>query len=239
MKRSSRWCLAVAAVAVFSMISTSNLQAQGRRGFGGFGGSAGLLGLEQVQKELDLVKDQIDDIKKIQDESRDALRDMFSGLRDLPSEERRSAFEGLREKMQEQGEIAQKKIDKVLLPHQRDRLKQITFQQSVQRRGTTGVFGSSTVTEALGITDAQQEKLKEKSEEVEKELRKKIEEARQEAIKDLLSVLTPAQRKKYEELMGEPFELNRSQFSFGGRGGDRGGDRGRRGDSGRSPRPGA
>ena len=180
MKRSSRLCLAVAILALFAMISASSLQAQGRRG-GGFGS---LLDREEVQKELDLVDDQIEDLKKIREESRNAFRDLFSGLRDLPADERRSAFEGLREKMQEQGEIAQKKIDKVLLPHQRDRLKQITFQQSVQRRGTASVFESNTVAEALGITDAQKEKLKEKSEEVAKELREKIEKARQEAIKE-------------------------------------------------------
>ncbi|MCH8047039.1 MAG: hypothetical protein IID44_25330 [Planctomycetes bacterium] len=235
MRRSIRWWQVLVAVALFAMISTSTLQAQGRRdrgGFGGFGGGS-LLDREQVQKELDLVDDQIDDIKKIREESRNAMRDLFSGLRDLPSEERREAFTALREKMREQGEIAQKKIEKVLLPHQRDRLQQITFQQSMQRRGTTGVFESNTVAEALGITDAQKEKLREKSEEVEKELREKLAKARQEAIQELLSVLTPAQRKKYEELMGEPFELQRQQFNFGGRGGDRG--RGR--DRGRSRRP--
>ena len=231
MRRSIRWWQMLVAVALFAMISTSTLQAQGRRdrgGFGGFGGSSGLLGMDQVQKELDLVDDQIADIKKIQEESRSAMRGLFSGLRDLPSEERRDAFTALREKMREQNEKAQVKIDKILLPHQRDRLRQINFQMSVQRRGTTNVFGSNTVAEALGITDAQKEKLKEKSAEVEKELREKIAEARQQAIKELLGVLTPAQRKKYEQLMGEPFELDRSQFSFGGRGGDRGrGDRGR------------
>ena len=232
-----RWCLVTAVLALFMMLCTSSLQAQGRRGFGGFGGSSGLLGMEQVQKELDLVDDQIQDIKKIQDDSRSSLRDLFSGLRDLPSDERRSAFEGLREKMREQNEAAQVKIDKILLPHQRDRLKQINFQMSVQRRGTTSAFGSDTVAEALGITDAQKEKLKEKSEEVEKELREKIAAARQEAIQELLSVLTAAQRKKYEQLMGEPFTLDRSQF-FGGRGGDRGGrDRGRGGDRNRRRRP--
>jgi len=59
----------------------------------------------------------------------------------------------------------------------------------------------------LGITDQQKEALRKKAEEARKKLEEKIAKAREEAQQEILSVLTPAQRKRYEELIGKPFEF--------------------------------
>ena len=72
---------------------------------------------------------------------------------------------------------------------------------------------------------------------------KKGEEIQAKALKSAMAVLTDAQKKQYEELKGEKFEL---KFDRGGRdrggrgqgGRDRGG-RGQGGGSGRPQRPGA
>jgi Spy/CpxP family protein refolding chaperone len=225
MKTSARWFPVVLFTLALAMVLASSASAQDRgprRGFGGRGGfdfggggTYGLLRMSQVQKELELVKDQQDKLRKIEEEMRGSMRELFSGLRDLSEEDRRKKFAEIREKMTKQREVMQKKVDGILLPHQRDRLKQISLQMRMQRSGATSTLTSDTVTEALGITEAQKKKLAEVRKEVEKQLQEDIAKARENARKKIFDVLTPEQRKKLEKLTGEAFKLDRSQFQRG------------------------
>jgi Spy/CpxP family protein refolding chaperone len=137
---------------------------------------------------------------------------MFEQVSDLPREEQR-------EKMQELMKVAQKKVKdavgEILLPHQAERLKQLSVQ--FQMRGGSGLTSSEDVAEQLNITPEQRDKLREKARELEQELRKKL-------LADLLKELTPEQQAKYKELVGEPFEFQQDErFGRGGFGGPGGG----------------
>jgi hypothetical protein len=132
-------------------------------------------------------------------------------------------------------------LKKALLPHQYDRLKQIDFQTKLQSRGEGGL-STNALSDALELTDEQREKLEKKAEEVREELRNKIRQAQSEAMDKLLDALTPEQKAKVKEMMGDQFSMrddgNRFGGGFRGRGdrGDRGsregrGDRNRGGDS--------
>ena len=206
--------------------------AQPGRGPGGFGFDSSLLLLmnQDVVKELEIVPEQQEKLRALGEEARNEMRDMFSGLRDLNEEERRERFAELREKMADVQADLKKDVNEILLPQQRDRLEQIQF-QSQMRRGSGGLTSNSAV-EALDISEEQLEKMREKQEEVREEGQEKIQEETEEDRNEILSVLSPAQRKKYEELMGEPFEFQQRQGfggnRFQGRGqGGRGGDRNR------------
>jgi Spy/CpxP family protein refolding chaperone len=201
----------------------------GGGGFGDFGG-ASLLRNEAVQKELELVDDQKAKLTKLGEGMRAEFTEMFQGMRDLSSEERREKFASIREKMTNVREKLQKDIDGILLPHQRDRLAQIQFQSQNRGRGTSGALSSDSVAEKLGITKEQQEKIAKLGTEIQEEMTKKIQELRLKAQEKLLEVLTPDQKAQWEKLAGEPFELPRSQF--GRRDGGREGDRRRRPESG-------
>lgn len=234
-----------AVAGLLTLVSVCGAQAQGRRGQGqdqpggpppggfqggpgGFGGPGGMMGgfgrgvsdamllaREDVQKELDLVEDQLAQLGKLRD-SMD-MRAMFDKVRDLPQEERMAKG---REIMEAAQKNMQDKIDEILLPHQADRLKQLALQ--FQMRG--GGLGSDEVGEKLGIPEEQREKIREKSRELEQQLRKKLQE-------DLLKELTPEQQAKHKELVGQPFEFKQDErFGPGGRGpGGRGGNAGGRG----------
>ena len=86
----------------------------------------------------------------------------------------------------------------------------------MRRQGTGGALANEALAEALGITPEQQERLRAKQEEVAKDVQKKIAEIHREAREELLSVLTPTQRKKLEEMLGEPFETQGSAANRGG-----------------------
>ena len=234
MKRLS--CTLAVAVLGAALVAASAQEQQPRRG-PGRGGMMGrfvadpliLLQSEQVQKELELVDDQKAKLRKIGEKMRNEMREAFSGLRDLSSEERRKKIDELREKLPARAEELRKEVNDVLLPHQVDRLKQIR----VQMLGS-GALSDKEVIETLGLTKEQQEKLRAVAEETTQktramfegladlsqearrekfaEIRDETRKLREEAAKKAREVLTPQQREKLEKLKGEKFELDRSRM---------------------------
>ncbi len=216
----------VAFVALLAAVMFTNVaSAQPGRGGGGFmgGGSMGLLMNEDVRKELEIVEDQEKKLREVGEKMREKMREAFSGMRDASSEDRQAMWEKARTKMREVQTEMQKDVDKILLPHQRDRLKQLALQQSIRYRGMSGALGGDTLSKELGLTEKQKEKLRAKAEEVQKKLQERIAKLRKEAEEDLLDVLTPEQQAKIKKLIGEQFEMPQRDRGRGGRGGERGG----------------
>ncbi len=234
------------AVAVLGvMLATSNsAYAQGRGGFNTDDGIR-LLSSERVQKELELVDDQIEQLEDLQTSQRDEMREMFMEMREIPREERREAMEGLRTQMKELSDKHVNNVKEILLPHQVARWEQLKFQSKARRSGGTDrLLSSDSMAEQLNITEEQKEEMKEKAKEIRESMQEKIDAIRAEALEELLSVLTPEQQEQYRELAGESFTFDDRQQrgrgaqgggrrgggrgGEGGRGGRRGGDRGGR-----------
>lgn len=224
----------LAVVALFC--SADIVMAQpGRGGRGGFGQTTGLqlLGQSGVQKELELVEDQVETLKELQEEQREAMRETFMGMRErfqnADEEERRNAWTEIQEEMKSSNEKFEKMANEVLLPHQVDRLKQLLVQSQSRRSGgpSSGTLPSSLI-EELGITEEQIEAMKEKAESVREKMNEKIMKIRKQAEEEILSVLDADQRARYKELVGEAYDFNQNSTRgrFGERGGDRGGERG-------------
>lgn len=217
------------AIVTISFASSAWAQQEGRRSRGGFvpffggGANTGLLMRDDVRKELEIVDDQVEKIRALSDEMREQMRDLYSGLRDLSQEERQAKFTELREKSAELQKELSAKVDDVLLPQQRDRLKQIGLQMQMRYRGTSGLL-TDQLAEDLNITDKQKEELRAKAEEVRKSLEEQIAKARAEARDELLEVLTQEQRDKLKALLGNDFQTE-SNYSggFRRRGGSTGG----------------
>lgn len=211
-----------------------------------------LLASEQVQKELELIDEQIKDFEKLRTEQQEKMREMFSGMRDLPEDERRAKFESMRGKLEEAQKELKEKMNAVLMPHQLDRLKEL----NIQIRGM-GALDDPEVAGELKITEEQKKELSAKREEMgqkmremftagrgegqrggppSEEMRTKFQQLQTEMTEKLLGVLTSEQRAKFEQMKGEKFEFDRSQM-FGGRGpgGPGGGPGGPDGQGGRRP----
>jgi len=193
---------------------------------GGRGGdSIRLLARPEVQKELELVDEQKEKLKKLGEELRDKIRKDFAAVGELKDEEaRRKKWQEIREKYEEQAKEMRKKVETILLPHQVDRLKEIQIQAQGAR-----ALGSSEVAKALGITDEQKGKLEKIREDIRgqigklwqgirdldqdqrrakmEENRKKMQEVIEKAKKDALGVLSDEQRKTFEKMQGKKFEL--------------------------------
>jgi Spy/CpxP family protein refolding chaperone len=251
-------CLAVSVVvfAIAAGFSPSQLLAQppggggfrgrggpggpgGPGGFFGGGGTFGLIQQQEVQNEIELSDDQQAELRTlgetIRDQIRDEMQGMFQGMRDLSDEERQAKFAEIRTRFEEINKDAEAKMQKVLLPHQFDRLKQIDVQARLQRGGAAALTEGE-LADTLGLTETQRDQIREKSEAVQKDLSEKIAQLRVDARNQLLEVLTPEQKAKLEGMMGSEFALPEPQFGPGGPGGRGGfggrGGRGRGGENG-------
>ncbi|QDV44176.1 hypothetical protein Enr13x_40380 [Stieleria neptunia] len=230
----------------------------GGGGFGGRGGGGGsilgLLQVKEVQEEIELMPDQEEAVKKVA-EGRERVefpRDFDRENRD--SEENVAKLQAYMKKVAEGEKKIREQLEEVLLPEQMERLQQIEVQQM-----RAGALMNERVATELKLTASQKEQLTKKSEEAREEMmgkmrelfqggdrenmREKMEEAQKDMEVKLVSVLTSEQKKDFEEMKGEPFEMPAQQGrgGFGGRGGaggpggrggpggQRGGDRGGRG----------
>jgi hypothetical protein len=214
----------LSAVAVMGATQVAWGQGRGGQG-GGFGGVTELLRDDKVKAELNIVPDQEKQLEEVATKIRDGAREAFRGFQDLSDEERRAKFDEFRAN-------STKEVEAVLLPQQRERLKQLMVQSSARSGRSPGGI-STDLAKEIGLTDAQREELQKKAQDAQAELDKKIAKLRDEARDSLLkSVLSSEQVSKLEKLMGPKFEFSPPQ-PFGGFGGGQGGRGGQGGQGGR------
>lgn len=205
---------------------------RGRGGgfFGRGGGTTELLMRDEVREEIMLVDDQVEQLEEVQSSFRDEIRSVFTEMR----EEGGGGFdrEKIMEVMQEKRAELETKVNDILLPHQLDRLKQLSVQSRMRRGGAQNALESDEARDRLGISDEQLDEIREVAEKAQEEMQEKVAKLQKEAREKVLAVLTPEQRELWKEMIGDDFtfaERNRTDRRGGeDRGRARGGDRGQR-----------
>jgi len=179
-----------------------------------------LLYYPQFQKEIEISDEQKTELQKIQADMQTKMTESYKTLNEKQEGDALQRQQKYMELYQTIGKESEEKVAKVLLPHQKRRLNQIMLQMKLSQTsygyGFAGALEGDEVGKELGITDAQREQLKVKEEKIRGEFMKKYQEfykkLNDETREEMLSVLTPAQRKKLEDLMGSKFELQQQQF---------------------------
>jgi Spy/CpxP family protein refolding chaperone len=156
------------------------------------------LAQEHVQKELELLDEQKQQLKELAQKSARQRQQDWTGMRDLPPEERQKKYAEIREKMQKQNEEIRKQVEAILLPHQLKALQMIRL----RTRGASAL-ASPRIVEHLGLSEAQKEKIREARD----ELQKKMRELQRDAFEKTLKVLTPEQLEKLKELDAGGYRL--------------------------------
>ena len=248
----TKWCLLFVALVGLTSVAVSSAQDQqrdrrpgqggpgGRTGFFG-GGSLMLLQREDVQEELELLGDQKKQLTELGEKAGQRMREAFASLRGGGGGGGGGNNDELRETMRKANEETQAEVEKVLLPHQSKRLKQLEAQMQMRGRGVLGGLADGNIAEKLGVSEDQREKLRDKARDLDAELRKKTAEIRKQLQDQLMASLSDEQRSQYKELIGEPFEFKDEGQGIGGgfggfggfggpgQGGAGGGQGGRRG----------
>jgi len=189
--------------------------AQRGRGFRRLFGisSAQLASHPDVQTELQMNDEQKTRVAEVNDELRDGRRELWG-----------TTFDNLRNvqnQMEELNRVASQKVNDLLEPAQRKRLLEITIQQNGPRS-----LQDPEVVRELGLSDEQKTKLAEVVAENNKafesgfgqatreEWRERANLLADEADRRFLGILSSDQKAKLEELKGQAFEADLSQFFF-------------------------
>jgi Spy/CpxP family protein refolding chaperone len=168
---------------------------------------------EKMLKELEILPDQQEKLRALRGELKAKTKEAYEAIdaTGIPKDDRKVLRE--QAKAEVGGEVA-REIEQVLLPHQIKRLRQIVLQRRLGQHTFGGsaaaALGSEDLANELGITDKQREELKTKEKELKEELERKAKELlrqlKDESQEELFEILTPTQRQRLKEMLGERFE---------------------------------
>lgn len=164
-----------------------------------------LLNDPDIQKEIEMASDQLKEYQEMQQSLQQAIEQRMGNLTsgNFDPQNAREIGEVVR-KMREEH---QTRIERLLLPHQFERLQQISLQRHIQQNGAVGALGNKQLMEELGLTEEQLERLKKRSGEINDQLKIKMEKLKEEAQAELLAELNPQQRNRFLELIGKKYEF--------------------------------
>ena len=180
-----------------------------------------MLNNSSVQQDLQLVDEQLDQIKQINEDFGKKIKEQMELLKDENGNFNFQSGAGLGDLIRELKQEQQNQISSILLPEQQKRLEQVSRQMLMKQMGTSKAL-SGRLAEELGITKEQNKKIRAKAKELKKQLEEKIAELRATAKEELLEELTSKQKEKLKDLLGDEFvqqkDSKRQRFRMLGRG---------------------
>lgn len=161
-----------------------------------------LLITRSLAKELQLTDEQSQQLKKLASR-RMALIDRLFQVDSLPAGE----YKAMHDKVKSDLQSLDESLSKMLSPSQAKRAQQILNQRRLQAgEDAVGVLHPH-VLQILGLSDVEQGELAKRINLARSELRRDIEQAQKRAQQKVLDSLTDEQRKRFLELVGEPFDF--------------------------------
>ena len=168
------------------------------------GSSFSLLNNPSVQKDLQLVDEQMDQINSINKEFTDKIKEKIGEMKGEDGSFRFQGGSGFGELIADLRNQQQEQIQSILLPNQQERLDQVSRQMKLKRMGSERGL-TEILAKELGISDEQKTRIRKKSEELQKQLEEKIAELKKNAKEELMQELSKDQREKLEDLLGDEF----------------------------------
>lgn len=206
MRQLFTWC--VAAIVVLFLVNGASSQPASSQ-HSDVQNAFELLQNEAVQKELDLVEDQIEEIDGLKAPRVVLITSLRDRLEQAASrDERQLLVADFKQSMAEM----EKKASAVLMPIQRARLQQLALQRLMPIDDMRAGLHHERVLAELEIDQAQNKSIAEKTSEVHARVKKRVEEltneiekVKEDGRREVLTNLTAAQRQKYEKMFGRPF----------------------------------
>jgi len=170
----------------------------------------GTLSNPKMARELELLDEQKESIRELLKEfgqlhgkTREDFKDRWEAAGDPEREVLKKEYYA----QIEEGRLEiVKEMKGNLLPHQIDRLEQLSAQRMMTEgkgRESAGLLSDQMV-DYLDISTAQKKRIEDKTEDLKKEVGEKIRKLLEEAKQELLAELSAGQKAKYEKLLGEP-----------------------------------
>ena len=188
----------------FEILSGDSFGGNFMRGGSGSVNPLSLLDNTGIREELEMVGDQLDKFRNAQKEFRNQAAERAKSL--SSGNLNPGDIGNIAKEIAELQKNQQKQLESMLMPHQLERLKQIALQVQMKKRGAAKTLLSDSVTEQLGIDDAQKKRIEDRQEELKKELAERMEKLKEEIRNKLLAELTSEQKAKLKELSGDDFD---------------------------------
>ena len=170
----------------------------------------GTLTNPKMSRELELLDEQKEKLQELLEEfgqiRRQVGEDMKERWEAANAEERKELGKEYWGRIEEGRLEIVEQLKANLLPHQIDRLEQLSAQRMMgegKGRESAGLLTDQMV-DYLDISAEQKRRIEEKSAELKKEVTKKIQQILEDAKKELLDELSAEQKGKYEKLVGDP-----------------------------------
>jgi hypothetical protein len=162
----------------------------------------------QAQQDLELNDDQTQAVSRLQTDIRQQTQDLYQQMREWPPDERQKRLQETNQRLVEE---VDQRIQEILLPEQVSRLRQVELQMRLRSYVNLGQqLSSEDLADELGLTKRQREQIRERGQRLRQEIQAKMREfqarMQAEAEQEILKTLTPGQRKKLEQLKGDPFD---------------------------------
>ena len=163
-----------------------------------------------VRKDLEFVDKQYEQFVELSKEHQEAMQKLMPEFVKNNSDPEKIVE--LQAQMKNLQSEFQDSVGELLLPHQRDRYKQVARQMKMQMVGMGNAVQHGFLAKELGITKEQKEKLQKIQQELHKQLQESNKKLRAEAKEKSLQVLTIKQRSQIEELIGDEFKQNHEDW---------------------------
>lgn len=146
----------------------------------------------EIQKELELLPEQIEKLKELAKRFWEHQQNLYKGIdwAKMTPEERTAKWKEVFQLRRQQQEEVRKEIEKILMPAQIATLRDIQFRQYA-----TGYLWTPRIAEKIGLTDEQKTQL----DKLRQEYREKQMQLMRELMEKQLNILTPEQREKLKQ----------------------------------------
>ena len=163
-----------------------------------------LMRRKAVRQKLELVDYQIDALTKLRNDSENDVGEKIRALARLPVEQQGAKLKELREEMAERERSQRKKIDEILLPHQRQLLSKLHTSR-LENTSAIRAFATKEMSEALGITEQQKKQMQQLQAQLRDDLQQQLAKFQRQANERFLNLLTRQQQEKLKKMaQGSP-----------------------------------
>jgi hypothetical protein len=175
------------------------------------GGPKNLIALledKRICDQLDLIDEQMERFRAVKEAYSLQVNVLGQSMAIGPGTSAEEKLAYMR-KMSQLKKDARAEIRSMLLPHQIERLKEITLQIYVKRNGAANTILSEVMVEELEISSSQKKRIESLRKELKEELEEQIAKLKETYENKLLDELTDKQKTRLEELSGDSFEYRK------------------------------
>ena len=181
----------------------------------------GLTNNSELMKEMEIVGEQREQLQAIAKSYMEEMQDTHRKQIERQKELQIYLKNGEHEKVQELAIEMQsanadavnakvQELEEILLPHQMERMRQLSLQNSVKfRTDYSGFLGLPlAVADQLGLSIAETNRLKDATEKADTELRAEVKRLNAEKMKQILDALPADKQKRFQEIVGDLYDVN-------------------------------